>query len=173
MLWRKKQIVVTAVCRQVVPVWWYFSGKIHSVVQTGSSRQGFSWHPGSWHRILCHIQPSLIPHSNVLNPQRLPWMRPSSSVRVSGMCQSTPCSPHEPTPAPSTVKHRLSLCCSVSYWAVFQQDFTQESLFSLGSWIKASPLAIMAFNLSAPPDAHWGEAHIEEVMLCKHKVFLT
>lgn len=162
-------------CRQVVPIWWYFSRKICLVVQTGSSRQGFSWHPGPWHRILCHVQPNLVEpgavHSSAVNPRRLPWMRPSSSVRVSGMCQSTPCSSREPTPASSTAKHGLSLCFSVLSWAVLQQDFTQESLFSLGSWIKASPLAIMAFDLSAPPDAHWGEAHIEEVMLCKHRVF--
>lgn len=60
------------------------------------------------HRIPCHIQPNLVPqvavHSSALNPQRLPRMRPSFSVRVSGMCQSTPCSQHEPTPASSMVK---------------------------------------------------------------------
>lgn len=78
------------------------------MVPTGNPRQGFLWHLGSWRRILCHIQSNLVPqvavHSSASNPQRLPRVRPSPSMRVSGMCQSTPCSPHEPTPASSTVK---------------------------------------------------------------------
>lgn len=123
------------------------------------------------------IQPNLVPpmavRSSPLNLWRLPWMGPSSDVGVSGTWQSTPRSLCKPTLAFSTVKHRVRLHLSVSSWAALQRCFTQESLFSLGSSIRASPLAIAAFNLSAPWVAPWGEAHIEKVMLCKCKGFVN
>lgn len=123
------------------------------------------------------IQPNLVPPmavcSSPLNLWRLPWMGPSSDVGVSGTWQSTPRSLCKPTLAFSTVKHGVRLHLSVSSWAALQRCFTQESLFSLGSSIRASPLAIAAFNLSAPWVAPWGDAHIEKVMLCKRKGFVN
>lgn len=54
-----------------------------------------------------------------------------------------------------TFLYRLELC---SGGVLHKKD----CFLSASQGAKASPLAILAFNLSAPRVAHWGEAHIEK-----------